>query len=180
MTAVWQPNITSPLISQIWVSLMCGVRWRDRLAGEKSMVKWTNNQLCKKSNTIYHHIFIISQLWLTYHPRSTVVLLDTGTHGTSREIYSRMLMVRLEFASPGLQTQCSSQRAVQLKSYCWEGVGLSSWCIASLYIYHFSTLIDFSSEKYSGSTGHRNSLQRCSLHKNYHITINFLHDNLLH
>ena len=25
------------------------------------------------------------------------------------------------------------------------------------YIYHFSTVIDFSSEKYSGSTGHRNS-----------------------
>ena len=34
-----------------------------------------------------HHIFIISQLWLTSYPRSTVVLLDTGT-GTSREIYS--------------------------------------------------------------------------------------------
>ena len=28
---------------------------------------------------------------------------------------------------------------------------------SSLYIYHFSTVIDFSSEKYSGSTGHRNS-----------------------
>ena len=28
---------------------------------------------------------------------------------------------------------------------------------ASLYIYHFSTVIDFSSEKYSGSTGQRNS-----------------------
>ena len=28
---------------------------------------------------------------------------------------------------------------------------------ASLYIYHFSTVIDFSFEKYSGSTGHRNS-----------------------
>ena len=26
-----------------------------------------------------HHIFIISQLWLTSHPRSTVVLLDTWT-----------------------------------------------------------------------------------------------------
>ena len=30
----------------------------------------------------------ISQLWLTSHPRSTLVLLDTGTPGTSREIYS--------------------------------------------------------------------------------------------
>ena len=35
-------------------------------------------------------------------------------------------------------------------------LSLSSWCIALLYIYHFSTVVDFSSEKYSGSTGHRN------------------------
>ena len=37
---------------------------------------------------LFHYIFIISQLWLTSHPRSAVVLLDTGTPGTSREIYS--------------------------------------------------------------------------------------------
>ena len=38
---------------------------------------------------MYHHyIFIISQLRLTAHPRSTVVLLGTRTPGTSREIYS--------------------------------------------------------------------------------------------
>ena len=36
----------------------------------------------------HHYIFIISQLWLTSHPRSTVVLLDTGTPDTSGEIYS--------------------------------------------------------------------------------------------
>ena len=35
-----------------------------------------------------HYTFIIFQLWLTSHPRSTVALLDTGTPGTSREIYS--------------------------------------------------------------------------------------------
>ena len=35
-----------------------------------------------------HNIFIIAQLWLTSHPRSTVVLLDTGTPGTNREIFS--------------------------------------------------------------------------------------------
>ena len=35
-----------------------------------------------------HYIFIISQLLLTSHPRSTMVLLDTGTPGTSREVYS--------------------------------------------------------------------------------------------
>ena len=33
-------------------------------------------------------MFIISQLWLTSHSGSTVVLLDTGNPGTSREIYS--------------------------------------------------------------------------------------------
>ena len=37
---------------------------------------------------LFHYIFITSKLWLTSHPRSTVVLLDTGTPGTSREIYS--------------------------------------------------------------------------------------------
>ena len=31
---------------------------------------------------------MISQLWLTSHPRSTVVLLDTETPGTSEEIFS--------------------------------------------------------------------------------------------
>ena len=36
----------------------------------------------------YHYIFIVSQLWLTSHPRSTVVLLDTGTPGNSRKIYN--------------------------------------------------------------------------------------------
>ena len=33
-----------------------------------------------------------------------------------------MPKVRLELATPGLQTQCLSHRAIQLKSYCWEGV----------------------------------------------------------
>ena len=47
-------------------------------------------QKTKKSrhDIIYHYIFIISQLWLTSHPRSTVFLLDTENPGTSGEIYS--------------------------------------------------------------------------------------------
>ena len=36
----------------------------------------------------------------------------------------------------------------------------------SLYIYHCSTVVDFTSEKYSGSTGHRNS---------WYQQINFFH-----
>ena len=35
-------------------------------------------------NRSYHYVFIISQLWLTSHSRSTEVL-DTGTPGTSRK-----------------------------------------------------------------------------------------------
>ena len=34
-------------------------------------------------------MFIISQLWLTSHPRSTVVPIDIGIPGNSREIYSK-------------------------------------------------------------------------------------------
>ena len=37
---------------------------------------------------LHHYIFIIAQLWLTSHQRSTVVLLNTGTPGTSKEIFS--------------------------------------------------------------------------------------------
>ena len=37
---------------------------------------------------LHHYIFIISQLLLSSHPRSRVVLLDTETPGTSREVYS--------------------------------------------------------------------------------------------
>ena len=37
---------------------------------------------------LFHYMFISFQLWLTSHPRSTVVLLGTGTPNTSREIYS--------------------------------------------------------------------------------------------
>ena len=36
-------------------------------------------------------------------------------------------------------------------------LSLSNWCIASLCIYNCSTVFDLSSEKYSGSTGHRKS-----------------------
>ena len=40
------------------------------------------------NNDYDHCIFITAQLWLTSHQRSTVVLLATGTPGTSREIFS--------------------------------------------------------------------------------------------
>ena len=43
------------------------------------------------------------------------------------------------------------------KGIAGKELSLSSWCIASLYVYHFSYVVDFLSEKYSGSTGLRNS-----------------------
>ena len=66
-------------------------------------------------------------------------------------------MVRLELVTPGSQTQCFSHELYSSKDIAEKELCLSSWCIPSLYIYHFSTVIDFSSEKYSGSTGHMNS-----------------------
>ena len=49
---------------------------------------WEEVEFIQLVYCIIIYIFIISQLQLTSHPRSTVVLLDTGTPGTSREIYS--------------------------------------------------------------------------------------------
>ena len=86
-----------------------------------------------------------------------MVLLDTGTLGTSRDIYS-------EDADGGTRTLNPSviNRVLKSLSYTAQAIAgkeliLSSWCIASLHIYHFSTVVDFSSEKYSGSTGHKTS-----------------------
>ena len=64
-------------------------------------------------------MFIISQLWLTSHPRSTVVLLDTGTPGTSREIYSADADGETQTHNPSV-----INRVIWPLSYTarWEGV----------------------------------------------------------
>ena len=49
---------------------------------------WRYIKTALRKYVINYYIFIISQLWLTSHHRSTMVLLDKGTPGTSREIYS--------------------------------------------------------------------------------------------
>ena len=46
------------------------------------------------------------------------------------------------------------------KAIAGKELSLSSWCIASLYVCHFSTVVNFSSEKYSGSTGHRTTVEK--------------------
>ena len=66
-------------------------------------------------------------------------------------------MVRLELATLDYKPSALAIELYSSKAIAGKELSLSSWCIASLYIYHFSTVIDFSSEKYSGSTGHRNS-----------------------
>ena len=82
-----------------------------------------------------------------------MVLLDTETPGTSREIYSEDAEGETRTHNPWI----TNAELYSSKAIAGKELSLSSWCIASLYIYHFSTVIDFSSEKYSGSTGHRNS-----------------------
>ena len=64
-------------------------------------------QLSAWDKVRFHYIFTISQLWLTSHLRSTVVLLDTGTPGTSREIY-------IEDADDGTRTHNPSMMELEL------------------------------------------------------------------
>ena len=72
--------------------------------------------------------------------------------------------MRLLYCTPAVCTSPVPQSimsglAVELtnsKAIAGKELSLSSWGIASLYIYHYSTVVDFSSEKYSGSTGHMN------------------------
>ena len=87
-----------------------------------------------------------------------MVLLDTGTPGTSREIYSQDASGETRTRNPSVINRVLAL-AIELtssKAIAGKELSLSSWCIASLYIYHFSTVVDFSSQEYSGSTGNRN------------------------
>ena len=61
-------------------------------------------------------------------------------------------MVRLEFATLGYIPSALAIELTSLKAIAGIELSLSSWCIASLYIYHFSTVVDFSSKKYSGTS----------------------------
>ena len=51
----------------------------------------------------------------------------------------------LGYKPSALAIELTSSQAIAGKE-----LSLSSWCIASFYIYHCSTVVDFSSEKYSG------------------------------
>ena len=66
-------------------------------------------------------------------------------------------MMGLELATLGYKPSALAIELISSKVIAGKELNLSSWCIASLYIYHFSTVVDFSSEKYRSFTGHRNS-----------------------
>ena len=66
-------------------------------------------------------------------------------------------MVRFELAPLDYKHGALAIELYNSKAIAEKDLSLSSWCIASLYIYHFSTVIDFSSEKHNGSLGHRES-----------------------
>ena len=63
---------------------------------------------------------------------------------------------RLELATLGYKPSALAIELTNSKASAVKELSLSNWCIASLHIYHFSTVVDFSSERYSASTGHRN------------------------
>ena len=76
-----------------------------------------------------------------------MVLLDTGTPGTSREIYSEDADDGTRICNPSVSKP--SALAIELdssKAIAGKELSLSSWCIVSLCIYHFSIVVDFSSE----------------------------------
>ena len=54
-------------------------------------------------------------------------------------------LTTLDYKLSALAIELYSSKAIAGKE-----LSLSSWCIASLYFSHFSTVIDFPSEKYNG------------------------------
>ena len=97
---------------------------------------------------------------------STVVLLYTGNLGTSRDIHNKDNGCETRTGNPSVINQILLPiELTSSKDIAGKELSLSGWCIASIYIYHFSTVVNFSSGKYSGSTGHRNSwYQQGNLH----------------
>ena len=58
-------------------------------------------------------------------------------------------MVRLELTTLSYKLSTLAIEVTSSKAITEKELSLSSWCIASLYIYHFSTVVDFSPEKYT-------------------------------
>ena len=56
-------------------------------------------------------------------------------------------MMRLELATPGYKPSALAIELTSSKAIAGKELSLSSWCIASLYIYHFSSVV-YLTEKY--------------------------------
>ena len=85
-----------------------------------------------------------------------MVLLDTGSPGTSREIFGEDADGETRTRNPlGYTPSALAIELTSSKAIAGNELSLSSWCVASLYVYHCLTVVDFLSENYSGSTGHR-------------------------
>ena len=67
-----------------------------------------------------------------------MTLPNTGTPGASREMYSEDAnpMMGQSYKPNALAIELNSSKAISGKE-----LSLSSWCIASLYIYHFLTVV---------------------------------------
>ena len=63
----------------------------------------------------------------------------------------------------------------QMYEFCFAHSSVVKIIHISLYIYHLSTVLDFSSEKYCGSTGHRNSWYQ---HRNLQWGCRWWHEGL--
>ena len=84
-----------------------------------------------------------------------MVLLDTGTPGTSREIYSEDADGETRTRNPWITNPTLAIELYSSKAIAGKELSLSSWCIASLYIYHQHDSLLIREVQYS--TGHRNS-----------------------
>ena len=87
----------------------------------------------------YHYIFIISELWLTSHSRSTVVLLNTGTPGTSRRNLQWGGCQRWDSKSQPLGYKPSALAIEQNSSKAIVGKESSSCPIIGILTVNFST-----------------------------------------
>ena len=91
---------------------------------------------------LHHYINIISQLQLTSRPRSILVILDTRTPFTSREIYSEDANGKTRTRNPLITNPVVWPLSyTALFATAGKALSLSSWCIASLYIHNFYWLL---------------------------------------
>ena len=94
----------------------------------------------QQKTSSHHYVFIIAQLWLTSHSRSTVVLLDTGTPGTSREISSEDADGETQTQPLGYKPRALAIELTSSKAIAGKELSLSSWCHYQINLYQNWTI----------------------------------------